>query len=428
MLDIKALRSHPEETEKKLQRRNEKFSIQEVLQLDDERRTLLQEEETLRNERNALNKELGQLKKVGACANHIIEATRGISERVKRIELEKDAISEKQNTILMNLPNLPDDSVPAGKSEDENVELRRWGCEFKQRPMEGVPPHWETGVDLNWLDFERGVKLAESRFSVFRGQGALMLRGLTRFMLDLHTTQHGYEELALPLLVNEESMKGTGQLPKFGEDMYRMADDDLYLIPTSEVPMTNLYRDEILEFEQLPVRFTSHTPCFRREAGSAGRDTRGLIRQHQFDKVELVQVTTAEESFHALEALTSHAEAVLQALKLPYRVVALCTGDLGFSATKTYDLEVWMPEQGVYREISSCSNTLDFQARRMNMRYRPENGSKPQLCHTLNGSGIAVGRTVAAILENYRINPETLIIPEVLRPYMHGLEQVNMNN
>jgi seryl-tRNA synthetase len=425
MLDIKALRSAPEVMEAALKRRNPSLSLNEVLRLDDDRRALLVEEETLRNQRNDLNKELGQLKKNGQNADHIIEATRGISERVKAIEIEKDAISERQESLLLNMPNIPDASVPEGASEANNIEVRRWGCEFKERPMKEVPDHWETGVTLNWLDFERGVKLAESRFSVFRGQGALMLRALIRFMLDMHTLEHGYEELALPLLVNEAAMRGTGQLPKFAEDMYRLADDNLYLIPTSEVPMTNLYQGEILNADELPLRFTSHTPCFRREAGSAGRDTRGLIRQHQFDKVELVQITTAETSFEALEALTSHAEAILQALELPYRTVALCTGDLGFSATKTYDLEVWMPAQGIYREISSCSNTLDFQARRMNMRYRAEPRAKSQLCHTLNGSGIAVGRTVAAILENYRVSETELRIPTALQPYMHGLKQVN---
>lgn len=428
MLDIKTLRQDPKGIEALLQRRNPDFSIAPVLQLDEERRQLLQEEEGLRNQRNQLNKTLATLKKEGASTEGTLEEAKAISERIKSIESEKEALSDAQDAILMRLPNLPHESVKSGVSDADNEEIRRWGCEFKTRPMTETPPHWETGVALNWLDFERGVKVAKSRFSIFRGQGALLLRSLIRLMLDVHTTQHGYEELVLPLLVNEASMKGTGQLPKFGEDMYQVRDDDLYLIPTSEVPMTNLYRDEILDASQLPLRFTSHTPCFRREAGSAGRDTRGLIRQHQFDKVELVQITRAEDSFEALEQLTQHAERILQLLELPYRVVSLCTGDLGFSATKTYDLEVWMPAQGVYREISSCSNTLDFQARRMNLRYKASEGEKAQLCHTLNGSGIAVGRTVAAILENYRINAETLLIPKALHVYMNGLESVSLTS
>jgi seryl-tRNA synthetase len=424
MLDIKALRQDPHAIEKALQRRNPDFSIDAVLAIDEKRRALLQEEEVLRNQRNALNKELATLKKAGDNADAVMETAKGVSERIKAIESEKDALAEEQDRIVMSLPNLPHESVKDGASEEDNEEIRRWGCDFKARSMQDVPPHWETGVALNWIDFERGVKLAKSRFSVFRGNGALLVRSLIRLMLDVHTTQHGYEELVLPLLVNEASMTGTGQLPKFGEDMYKVAEDDLYLIPTSEVPITNLYRDEIVEASQLPMQFTAHTPCFRREAGSAGRDTRGLIRQHQFDKVELVHITTAESSFDALEALTSHAERILQILELPYRVVSLCTGDIGFSAAKTYDLEVWMPSQGVYREISSCSNTLDFQARRMNLRYRTAEGEKPQFCHTLNGSGIAVGRTIAAILENYVVDAHTLRIPKALVPYMNGLEEV----
>jgi len=424
MLDIKALRQDPKAVETALKRRNPDFSLAPLLALDETRRHLLQEEEGLRSERNGLNKELATLKKAGENADAVLEKAKGISERINTIEAEKEALASQQQDILMNLPNLPHESVKDGLGEEDNEEIRRWGCDFKNRPMPEVPPHWETGTALNWIDFERGVKLAKSRFSVLRGNGALIVRALIRLMLDVHTTEHGYEELVLPLLVNEASMTGTGQLPKFGEDMYKVIDDDLYLIPTSEVPMTNLYRDEIVEASQLPMRFTSHTPCFRREAGSAGRDTRGLIRQHQFDKVELVHITKAEESFEALEALTHHAERILQILELPYRVVSLCTGDMGFSASKTYDLEVWMPAQGVYREISSCSNTLDFQARRMNLRYKEGEGEKAQFCHTLNGSGIAVGRTVAAILENYLIDANTLRIPTALQPYMRDLKEV----
>ena len=425
MLDIKALRQDPKTVESVLKRRNTDFSLAPLLKLDETRRHLLQEEEGLRSERNALNKEVATLKKSGESAEAVLEKAKSISERINTIEAEKEALTLQQQNILMTLPNLPHESVKDGLSEEDNEEIRRWGCELKSRPMQDVPPHWETGTALNWIDFERGVKLAKSRFSVLRGNGALLVRALIRLMLDVHTIEHGYEELVLPLLVNEASMTGTGQLPKFGEDMYKVIDDDLYLIPTSEVPITNLYRDEIVEASQLPMRFTSHTPCFRREAGSAGRDTRGLIRQHQFDKVELVHITKAEESFDALEALTHHAERILQILELPYRVVSLCTGDMGFSASKTYDLEVWMPAQGVYREISSCSNTLDFQARRMNLRYKEHEGEKAQFCHTLNGSGIAVGRTVAAILENYLVETNTLKIPTALQPYMRDLKEVH---
>jgi len=426
MLDIKQIRQDADVVNAALQRRNPELSINAVLAIDSKRRELLQEEETLRSSRNDLNKHMGTLRKAGDNADAVMAQAKAVSARVKAIESEKDVLTQEQNDILMGLPNLPHPDVVSGKDEASNVEIRRWGCELKGRAMDNVPDHWDTGVDMNWLDFERGVKVAKSRFSVFRGGGALMLRALTRLMLDIHTTQHGYEELVLPLLVNEASMLGTGQLPKFGDDMYKLADDDLYLIPTSEVPLTNLYRDEIVNDDQLPMKFTAHTPCFRREAGSAGRDTRGLIRQHQFDKVELVHITRADDSFQALEDLTSHAENILKVLALPYRVVSLCTGDLGFSATKTYDLEVWMPAQGVYREISSCSNTLDFQARRMNLRYRESEGAKPRLCHTLNGSGIAIGRAFAAILENYRINENTLAIPDALQPYMHGLTEVTI--
>jgi seryl-tRNA synthetase len=394
-------------------------SIMPVLAIDKQRRVLLQEEEALRKERNELSQQVGELKRTQQDATALLEQSKIVAERIKTIEAEKETLAFEQETILLSTPNTPHPSAPVGENETQNVVVRTWGDEYKNRCPNAVD-HWEIGTTLGWLDFERGVKVAQSRFSVFKGEGARVVRALIRFMLDLHTQRHGYEEIMPPLLVNASTMQGTGQLPKFAEDLFKLADDELYLIPTAEVPLTNLYRDELLAEDQLPLKMVAHTPCFRREAGSAGRDTRGLIRQHQFDKVELVQLVRAEDSEQTLQELTHHAERVLQALKLPYRVVALCTGDLSFSAAYCYDIEVWMPAQGVYREISSCSNMTDFQARRMNLRYRSEAlGGKPTFCHTLNGSGLAVGRTLAAILENYQTHQGTAItLPSVLTPYL----------
>ena len=419
MLDIKVIRENPELAEATLKKRSVKLTIAPLLSIDERRRELLKEEEAFRNERNSLSKQVGELKKAGQDATAQLEASKHVADKIKSIETEKETLAVEQEAILLNIPNFPADATPVGSDETQNVEISRWGCEFKTRNIANPKDHWEIGETLGWLDFERGVKVAKSRFSVFRREGAKLTRALIRFMLDVHTHRNGYEEIMPPLLVNEASMQGTGQLPKFRDDLFKLGEDDLFLIPTAEVPLTNLYRDELLSEAQLPIQMVGHTPCFRREAGSAGRDTRGLIRQHQFDKVELVQIVRPEDSAQALKNLTAHAEGILKALELPYRVVALCTGDLGFSAAQCFDLEVWMAAQGVYREISSCSNMTDFQARRMNLRYRSEALSgKPAFCHTLNGSGLAVGRTVAAILENYQVSETEVVIPKVLQPYM----------
>ena len=423
MLDIKVIRENPELAEATLKKRSAELTIAPLLLIDERRRELLKEEEAFRNERNSLSKQVGELKKAGQDATAQLEASKHVAEQIKSIEAEKETLALQQESILLNTPNFPAETTPVGADETQNVEISRWGDEFKTRNIASPKDHWDIGETLGWLDFERGVKVAKSRFSVFRGEGAKITRALIRFMLDVHTHHNGYEEIMPPLLVNEASMKGTGQLPKFRDDMFKLGEDDLYLIPTAEVPLTNLYRDELLSEAQLPIQMVGHTPCFRREAGSAGRDTRGLIRQHQFDKVELVQIVRPEDSAQALKNLTAHAEGILKALELPYRVVALCTGDLGFSAAQCFDLEVWMAAQGVYREISSCSNMTDFQARRLNLRYRSEALSgKPAFCHTLNGSGLAVGRTVAAILENYQVSETEVAIPKALQPYMETLQ------
>jgi seryl-tRNA synthetase len=423
MLDIKTLRDTPADCEQALQRRNPTLSLAPLLALDEERRSLLQQEEILRSQRNQLSKEVGELKRAKQNADAQLEASKQVAEQIKHIEAAKNEVEEKQQQWLLEIPNLPHASVPTGRSEDDNPELHRWGCHLKQRPQEAGCPepkeHWELATDLGWVEFERAVKISKSRFSMFQGEGARLMAALIRFMLDVHTLGYHYRECMPPLLVNADAMTGTGNFPKFKEDAFALADDELYLIPTAEVPLTNTYRDELLLEAQLPIRLTAHTPCFRREAGAAGRDTRGLIRQHQFDKVEMVQITTQEASMQALEGMREQAERILQLLEIPYRVVTLCTGDMGFSATKTYDLEVWLPGQQRYREISSVSNCGDFQARRMNLRYRQESeGGKPTFCHTLNGSGLAVGRTFAALLENYQQPDGSVRLPEVLKPYL----------
>jgi seryl-tRNA synthetase len=419
MLDLKTLRDNPEAINQALKTRNPNLNVNAIVACDKQRLQLLQEEETLRNERNTLSKQVPQAKAAGQDPTPLLERGKAVGEAIKTLEAQKLALEEQQQHALLHTPNLPSPHTPVGPNEEHNVVLRHWGCEFKNRPATPTLPHWELGEQLGWLDFERAVKVAESRFGAFRGQGARLQQALIRLMLDVHTQLHGYEEVAPPYLVNEAAMTGTGQLPKFREDLYALKDDSLFLIPTAEVPITNLYRGEVLEASQLPLKMVAYTPCFRREAGSAGKDTRGLIRQHQFDKVELVNITSPSQSAAAHEALTAAAEKVLQLLELPYRVVELCTGDLGFSATRCYDLEVWMPAAGCYREISSCSNMGDFQARRMNLKVRdPELGDKPVLAHTLNGSGLAVGRTLAALLENYQTAEGTIALPAVLAPYL----------
>lgn len=386
--------------------------------LDQKRRAAIQQAESLKAERNQISAEVAQRKKRGEDAAALMDRTRSMKEEIERCELEVERTEQQMQTVLQRTPNLPADSVPVGASADDNLEVRRWGAprEFDFTPR----PHWEIGERLGILDLERAAKISGARFAVYWDEGARMERALANFMLDMHTAQHGYREVLPPFLVNEASLFGTGQLPKFEEDLFHCQGGDHWLIPTAEVPLTNLFRDEILDEKQLPVSVVGYTPCFRAEAGSHGKDVRGLIRQHQFQKVELVKFATPERSYEEHEKLTAHAEAVLQALELPYRVVSLCTGDLGFSAAKTYDLEVWLPGQGVYREISSCSNFESFQARRANIRYRPQGQKKSEFVHTLNGSGLAVGRTWLAVIENYQQADGTVRIPQVLVPYMAG--------
>ncbi|KMY55931.1 seryl-tRNA synthetase [Bacillus sp. FJAT-27231] len=423
MLDIKFLRSNFEEVKNRLQHRGEDLSaLDNFEELDQRRRQLLVEAEELKSKRNSVSQQVAQLKREKQDADHLIKEMREVGDRIKELDEELNQVEEKLNHLLLTIPNIPHESVPVGETEDDNIEVRSWG-EVPQFDFE-AKPHWEIADELDILDFERAGKVTGSRFVFYKGMGAKLERALISFMLDLHTEEHGYTEMLPPYLVNRASMTGTGQLPKFEEDAFLIEKEDYFLIPTSEVPVTNYHRDEILSAEELPIAYTAYSTNFRSEAGSAGRDTRGLIRQHQFNKVELVRFVKPEESYNELEKLTSHAEKVLQLLKLPYRVMSMCTGDLGFTAAKKYDIEVWIPTQVTYREISSCSNFEAFQARRANIRFRREKNSKPEHVHTLNGSGLAIGRTVAAILENYQQEDGSVVIPEVLRPYMRGQERI----
>ncbi len=385
--------------------------------IDSRRLTLLGEVEQLKNRRNVVSKEIAPLKKAGAHekAEPLITEMREVSERIKELDKKLAAVQQELGDVVMSIPNLCDDSVPSGNDDSDNLEIKKWGT----IPAFSFPakPHWEIGEELGILDFETAAKLSGARFSLLKGFGSRLSRALINFFLDLHTQRHGYTEVLPPFMVNSEAMRGTGQLPKFKEDLFKIEGWDLWLIPTAEVPVTNIHSGETLKEADLPVKYTAYTPCFRSEAGSYGKDTRGLIRQHQFEKVELVKFTRPETSSDELEKLLADAEEVLQLLELPYRVVNLCSGDLGFSSTKTYDIEVWLPGQNTYREISSCSNFLDFQARRAGIRYRPEGEKKSRLVHTLNGSGLAVGRTLLAILENYQQEDGTVAIPAVLKPY-----------
>jgi seryl-tRNA synthetase len=428
MLDIRLIRENPQAVNQALRRRNPELSVDAISQLDARRLALLQEEESLRSQRNQITQQIAKIKKEGGDTEAIQQETRALSERIKSIEQQKEEIANEQNRLLLEIPNMPLPQTPDGLDENANVIVKTWGDEFKSRPCADVLPHYEIGPALGILDFDRGVKVAQSRFSVVRGEGSRLERALINFMLDTHTA-HGYEEVLPPFLVNREAMTGTGQLPKFEADMFACRDDELFLIPTAEVPVTNLYAGEILDEAQLPLNFTAYTPCFRREAGSAGKDTRGLIRQHQFDKVELVKLVRPEDSEAEHMKLLADAERILQLLELPYRVVELCAGDIGFSAARCFDLEVWMPAQGVYREISSCSVFTDFQARRIGLKYRSEKTGKPAFVHTLNGSGLAVGRTLAAILENYQINHQEVLLPKVLHPYFrNGATRLSMEH
>jgi len=421
MLDIKFIRENLEQVEQRLATRGSEIRLDEFRQLDTQRRELLGEVETLKAEKNRVSAVIGQTKDKSQVQGEIARM-KEVSAQIKRMDEELREISDKLSAILMTIPNLPDESIPVGTSEDDNIEIRRWGTP-REFAFE-AKAHWDIGEDLDILDFERAGKLTGARFALYKGAGARLERALINFMLDLHTEQHKYVEMLPPFMVNRDSMTGTGQLPKFEEDLFHVEGPDYFLIPTAEVPVTNIHRDEILGAEQLPLCYTAYTPCFRKEAGSHGRDTRGLIRQHQFNKVELVKFVAPENSDAELDKLLANAEKVLQLLELPYRVVDLCTGDIGFSAARTFDIEVWLPGQSLYREISSCSNFRDFQARRAAIRYRREEGAKPEFVHTLNGSGLAVGRTLLAILENYQQEDGSVIVPEVLRPYMGGLERI----
>jgi len=422
MLDIKWIREHQDELALMLKQRNNAFPLDRFMELDRMRRNILLEVEALKEKRNAGAKQVGALKKAGEDAGALMEEMRQIGERVKELDEKAALIQSELDDLALRIPNRPHQSVPVGKDENDNVEIRRWGepRKFAFEPK----PHWDIGEYLEIMDFERGVKLAESRFTVLKAEGARLERGLMNFMLDLHTQNHGFLEIAPPILVNSETMKGTGQLPKFAEDLYRCDNDDLWLIPTAEVPLTNLHSGEILSESELPKYYCAYTPCFRREAGSYGRDMRGMLRQHQFDKVEMVKLCVPEKSYDELEHLTGCAEKVLQLLEIPYRVICLCTGDMGFGASKTYDLEVWLPSQNCYREISSCSNCEDFQARRMNTKYRPASGGKPRFIHTLNGSGIAIGRCLIAIMENFQNEDGSVTVPQALRPYVGGIDKI----
>lgn len=422
MLDIRWIRSNIEETKRFLANRNNDMNIDALLSLDTEKRSLLVESEELKAKRNEGSRKVSQAKAAGEDASGLMEEMRLVGERVKTIDARITEIDATLDDLLLRVPNRPHETCPVGRDENDNVEIRKWG-EVPTFPFE-PKPHWEIGEALGIMDFERGAALAQSRFTVLKGLGAKTERALLNFMLDLHTEKHGYKEIEPPFMVNSATMQGTGQLPKFAEELYKCEGDDLWLIPTAEVPLTNLHAGDILEEDALPLYYTAYTPCFRREAGSYGRDIRGFLRQHQFDKVEMVKLSTPETSYDELEKLTANAEEVLQLLKIPYRVICLSTGDMGFGSSKTYDIEVWLPSQNKYREISSCSNCEDFQARRMNTRYRPKDGGKPRFVHTLNGSGIAIGRTLIAVIENYQQEDGSFLVPEVLRPYMNGVTTV----
>lgn len=415
MLDARFVRDNITLIEESLKKRGYDIDLAYFQSCERERLQLLKESEDLRNRRNTVSEEIGRLKKQKADTQHLIEQMRIVGEKIKKIEEALIAVENDTLNFLMNLPNIPHHSVPVGKDETENFEVRRWGKirEFDFTPLN----HWDIGEILDIIDFNRGSKITGSRFSVMKGLGAKLERALINFMLDLNTSK-GYIEIFPPLMVNAESMTGTGQLPKFEAELFKIVDPEYYLIPTAEVPVTNLHKQEILSEEQLPIYYTSFTPCFRREAGSYGKDVRGLIRQHQFNKVELVKFVKPEDSYEELERLTADAEDILQKLGLPYRTIVLCTGDMGFASAKTYDIEVWLPAQQRYREISSCSNFEDFQARRANIRFKREGKKGTEFVHTLNGSGLAIGRTLVAILENYQQKDGTVIIPEPLQPYM----------
>jgi seryl-tRNA synthetase len=422
MLDLKFIRVNLDVVKQALKNRGYQLDLSAFEGADKKRREILPALESLRHRRNKVGEEIAQLKKKGQDAAGLIAEMKKVSQDIKEMETSLSQVDEELKPFLMIIPNIPHRTVPVGAGDKDNPVVRTWG-EVREMGFEPLP-HWDLGENLGILDFARASKIAGARFALYRGEGALLERALINFMLDIHTREHGYTEVLPPFMVNSASMTGTGQLPKFKEDLFKIENWDLYLIPTAEVPVTNIHREEVLPEEALPIRYVSYTPCFRSEAGSYGKDTRGLIRQHQFNKVELVKFSKPEGSYDELERLTADAEAILQRLELPYRVVTLCTGDLGFSSAKTYDLEVWLPGQKVYREISSCSNFEDFQARRAGIRYKKKGGGGTDLVHTLNGSGLAVGRTLVAILENYQQGDGSVLIPKALRHYMGGMEAI----
>jgi seryl-tRNA synthetase len=425
MVDPGLLREQMDVLRAALSRRGLKADgeLEQLATLEARRRRLIPELEGLKREQNAAGDEVARAKRQGLDASSIFAANKARGQRIRQLEIETDQVEQQRTALLMTLPNIPHVSVPEGVTADENVEVRRHG---QPRTFEFEPrPHWELGPALGIIDFERATRMSGARFSVLMGAGARLARALINFMLEIHTTEHGYIEVEPPFLVNADALRGTGNLPKFEQDLFKIAGEwDLYLIPTAEVPLTNLHRGEIIDGRKLPFHYTAYTPCFRSEAGSYGADVRGLIRQHQFDKVELVKFTTPEQSYDELESLTRNAEEILKRLDLPYRTMLLCTGDMGFASAKTYDIEVWLPSQDTYREISSCSNTEAFQARRANIRFRREGTGKAEFVHTLNGSGLAVGRTLIAIIENYQQADGSVVVPEALRPYLGGLEKV----
>jgi len=421
MLDIKILRTEPERIVNALKARNNDLDITPAIELDKKRREVLTVVEKMKAEQNEITKKIPAMKKAGENTDAVFAEMKELSDKIKELDSEVSEIDEELRNFMLRIPNIPNASVPVGLDDSENVEVRRWG-EPKKKDFE-EKAHWDLGTDLDILDFDRGAKIAGTRFTVYKGLGARLERAVIQYFLDTHTETSGYTEIMPPYMVNRASMTGTGQLPKFEEDAFNVRNNDYFLIPTAEVPVTNIHRDEILSYEDMPKYFTAYTPCFRAEAGSAGRDTRGLIRNHQFDKVELVKLALPENSYDELETLTADAEAILKALGIPYRVIELCTGDIGFSSAKTYDIEVWMPSYNRYVEISSCSNFEDYQARRANLRFRDKDGVVKYV-HTLNGSALAVGRTFAAILENYQNEDGSVTIPEVLRPYMGGIEVI----
>lgn len=425
MLDIKRIRSNPEEIKAGMLKRfkeEEAKSIDTILEIDEKRRKILVEVEELKNKRNTASGQIAKMKKAGESTDSIMAEMKELSDKIKSFDEKVGTLEEEQFNLILRLPNIPNPTVPQGKDDTENEELRVVGTprEFNFE----AKAHWDIGTGLDILDFERAGKVTGSRFTFYKGMGARLERALINFMLNTHTEKHNYTEILPPFMVNSQSLQGTGQLPKFEEDMFKLNETNYYLIPTAEVPVTNIYRDEVLKENTLPLYHTAYTPCFRAEAGSAGRDTRGLVRQHQFNKVELVKFVHPDTSYDELESLTNNAEAILKALNLPYRVVKLCTGDLGFSSAMTYDIEVWMPSYGRYVEISSCSNFEDFQGRRANIRFKGDTKDKPKFVHTLNGSGLAVGRAVAAILENYQREDGTVEVPEALRDYMGGIHTI----